>query len=181
MFTDSNTTEATWFLMSSKTAEPNTISLPWNFCCIVIKFIEMRNNYKMKNSDSQCAGQWHISLGTKCQGTEISARWLENCKIPATTTRGTPQQTSSATGLDHTDPTRTVLAVWRRVCNAEFTIFIKKKTIINQASLARKETLAREGETQNRRQRFFFVCLCWVYLHLYIIWAAKKVTFSPCH
>lgn len=31
MFTDSNTTEAMWFLMSSKTAEPNTISLPRTF------------------------------------------------------------------------------------------------------------------------------------------------------
>lgn len=31
LFTDSYTTEAMWFLMSSKTAEPNTISLPQNF------------------------------------------------------------------------------------------------------------------------------------------------------
>lgn len=62
MFTYSNTTEAMWFPMSSKTAEPNTISLPWNFCCIETKLIEMRNKYKMKNSDSPCAGQWHTLL-----------------------------------------------------------------------------------------------------------------------
>lgn len=48
MFTDSTITEAVWFLMSSKTAEPNTISLPWNICCIVTKFVRTRNKHKTK-------------------------------------------------------------------------------------------------------------------------------------
>lgn len=77
MFTYSNTAEAMWFPMSSKTAEPNTISLLLNFFCIETKLIEMRNLKKtmLKISNSQCAGHWHtISLGTNCQGTEISAR-----------------------------------------------------------------------------------------------------------
>lgn len=51
MFTDFNTTEAMWFLMSSKTAEPNPISLPRN-CSIVTKFMKMRNKCKMKNNDT---------------------------------------------------------------------------------------------------------------------------------
>lgn len=43
MFTYSNTAEAMWFPMSSKTDEPNTISLLLNFFCIETKLIEMRN------------------------------------------------------------------------------------------------------------------------------------------
>lgn len=46
MFTYSNTTEAMWFHVLSKTAEPNAISLLWNFCCTATKFIEMRSKHK---------------------------------------------------------------------------------------------------------------------------------------
>lgn len=48
MFTDLKTAEAAWSLKSSKIAEPNAISLPWNFCCIATKFREMRNKHKVK-------------------------------------------------------------------------------------------------------------------------------------
>lgn len=51
MFTYSNTAEAMWFHMLSKTAEPNTISLLLNFFCIETKFIEMRN--KKKHAEKQ--------------------------------------------------------------------------------------------------------------------------------
>jgi hypothetical protein len=44
MFTDLHTSEATWFLMSSKITKPNGSSMEVH--CIVTKFLELENNHK---------------------------------------------------------------------------------------------------------------------------------------
>lgn len=67
MFTHS---KAMWFPVSSKTAEPNTISLLWKSCCIATKFIEMGSKYKIKNKfkkrDSALANSTRF-FGTNCR------------------------------------------------------------------------------------------------------------------
>lgn len=77
-------------------------------CCIVTKFIEMSNNHKM--TCSVLADHTHLLGPTAtAQISLLDYRRIANSLPPPEC--GPPQQRSNATGLDHTDPTRTVLAV----------------------------------------------------------------------
>lgn len=108
-----------------------------------------------------------LFLEFNCQGTEISARWSENCKHwIATTECGLLRQKLRR----YKDPDRTVLAVWQRACDTAFTISTHKHTKINQARLAREQAQQGRGETTSHRQR----CFCADYLNL----SSKRVTFS---
>ena len=83
MFTYSNTTEEMWFPMLSETAEPNTISLLRNFCCIATKLIEMRSKYKTKKQWlTVCWPVAHISFGTNCHSKSLLNDWRNAKYLP---------------------------------------------------------------------------------------------------
>lgn len=110
----------------------------------------------LKNSNSQCAGHWHtISLGTNCQGTEISARWLDNCEIPATTECGTPEL---CCGTGSCRSQGNCISSLKEGLKCWVYHLYRGENSDQPSKFSFERNTSEGGGTQNRRQRFLFVC-----------------------
>lgn len=145
-----------------------------DFCCIVTKFIKMRNKCKMKNSDSLCAGQWHTFLRgstAKAQKSLLDDRRIAKSLPP-------PSVDPRSSALRDWIVQIPLLELYQQSKGGSVISRLPSlsttKTVINQARLAWKETLASEGKTQNRRQRFFCLFVRSILASLHYLSSKKR-------